>query len=336
MNKLLRFSLGVAGLTGPVLGACFAIGGCGSGNSTSPNGQVADASGADSTTDAPSEAATADVTQGDVAQETSVRGDAGDGGGLDASDASDASDAAPLTLLDFPQTVATAVCRQLAACCTTVDASAVFNTNGCITSETPTGYSETLLGSAGLLDSGLLTLNSAKAQACLNDINGIDCTANELTAATQIAILDDCTSAITGVLEAGAPCEVSIVCGAGQYCNTPTDGGAIGTCTPLQPDGGPCGFGSANYGTSEEACSFRRSGNTGMRCDNATGHSTIPASTWVCAPAFEAGTVCNFNEDCQSQLCNTNGYLCADSVPAVTASVCATFTAAGPVDAGGD
>jgi hypothetical protein len=278
----------------------------------------------DATTDGAADAKATDATTDGSTIDGST--DAGDGSVTDAEAGIDPA------LLAFPTQLATAFCAKLAACCAGLDAG-VFDPAGCVATETPQGYSASLAGSAGFLDSGLLTLNATKAQACLADIAAVDCSANILTTQGQISILNDCTEAIVGVLGVGSPCITSIECATNEYCET--DGGPQGQCMPLSGDGGSCAFTNGNFGVSEEACSFRRSGNTDLRCANAdlnTG-TAFDASTWVCGPVDSLGGGCNFNQDCVTQICDRTSFTCANSVPFVTRTACVSFDVK---DAGGD
>jgi hypothetical protein len=220
----------------------------------------------------------------------------------------------------------------------------------CITSLTATGYEGMNFGAESLLEAGVLNYDPTKAAACLADINAIDCTSNVITSAQQLAILSDCVGAIYGTLAANASCTRAIECGSGLFCDTPDDGGP-GTCAPLRGDGGACGnFGGIpttfDYGLGEEACSFRRSGNTGLFCyerDLTTGMDIDGATgSWVCVPAGAVGTGCNVDQECASALCDpgppgfgytypdgavTFGsvYQCANSRPFTYLNTCLPF-----------
>jgi hypothetical protein len=337
-----RWSAVMVGAVGCAAGAGALGIGCGGGDDSSTNSP--DAASADGTTGSPDAgrgdgSATPDATTDAIAPDGSTDGstttaidgstDAGDGSLADGE-----AGAIDPALLAFPNQLATAFCGKLAACCLGLDAGA-FDTPGCIATETVQGYSASLVGSAGLIDSGLLTLNATKALACLNDIAAIDCGANILTTQGQIALLDDCTAAVVGVLAVGAPCVTSIECATNEFCKTPTDGGTQGLCAPLAGDGGSCAFGNEQFGLSEEACSFRRSGNTDLRCANAdlnTGDPFDAATGFVCAPADTLNGGCNFNQDCVTQICDQTSFTCVASDPFVTRKACLTFDVK---DAGG-
>jgi hypothetical protein len=180
-----------------------------------------------------------------------------------------------------------------------------------------------------------------------------------MTSQQHIAIITDCTAAVTGNFAAGTTCSDSIECASGQFCNTAFDSG-VGKCAPLRGDGGACGdFGDipttacatsqlCDYGLSEEACSYRRTGNTGLRCNNADPSTGGPIdggpAAWTCMPAGGLDAGCNYNQDCTSTLCDpgppgfpyvaTDGavvtggttYLCVNSITFAYANGCGFYT----------
>jgi hypothetical protein len=294
---------------------------------------------------------------GDVVADVQTH-DVVDAGGPDV----DSSAAIP----PFLTSLATAFCAKVKACCANeMPTGTTFDTNGCIAVNTPVGYQGTALGMADIQEAGVpLKFDPAKAAACLADINAIDCTANALTTAQQIAILTDCTDAISGEYSAGTPCVASIECGSGMFCKTPApgtlgpDGGPVaGTCTALRGAGGPCGdFGDISqggpngydYGLSEEACSYRRTGNTQLACYNylldGTGDIDGGPAAWTCQPAGQATALCNVNQDCTTMLCDPGApgypyygadgglvaaggtnFKCANSMPFAYPNACLPF-----------
>jgi hypothetical protein len=299
-----------------ICGAASALlaGGCGGDDTTAPAG---DGGPGDSTTDGYQPDVTQGDTQGDVTQGDTQAGDVigNDGPVGDAGDAQpDASAGDGAALAAFPGQVAQAVCQKASDCCFGPDASQ-FDMAGCLAASTREGYLGTLHGVTAFLgpdSGGVLAFNPASATACLQDINSIDCTANELTTAVQVSILRDCVAAVSGTLGAGASCMATIECSPGLFCDLPLDGGPTGTCTAVAGDGGSCYFGNQqggeNFGQSEEACSFRGAGVSGLRCNNADLNTGAPldggASTWTCAPPVALGSGCNFNQDCLTELCD--------------------------------
>jgi hypothetical protein len=228
--------------------------------------------------------------------------------------------------------MAAAECQKLAACCNNT---AAFDMTTCERQVLPNGYSGAITDSLAYLDGGVLTFDPAKAQACLNDLAAIDCGLNEVTAALQASLLDDCTAAVTGTLTVGATCASSIQCLTGEYCDTPTDGGA-GQCALLQTAGGSCSFGTQTAESSESACSFRGSGDTALRCANAdvNAHALLEAGSWVCAPAGAADAGCNLDDDCVTRLCITPAGTCVSARVFVDPDTCAYYNLL--ADAGSD
>jgi hypothetical protein len=250
----------------------------------------------------------------------------------------------------FLNQVTSTLCTKLQTCCAGPLEGGTFNMSLCTTSLTATGYEGMNVGAAYALEAGVLTYDPARAAACVNDINAIDCVSNVITSAQQLAILSDCVAAVSGSLAGDAGCFYSIECAPGTFCDTPSDAGGPGTCAPLRGDGGACGnFGTLantyDYGLGEEACSFRRTGNTGLFCyerDLITGADIDggPAA-WACRPAGAAGG-CNVDQECASGLCDPGPpgfgytapdgavsfgsvYQCANSTPFTYLNTCLPF-----------
>jgi hypothetical protein len=332
------------GLTlGAVLGslaACASMAtGCGSGDDSTTNPPTDAAMGGDTTVDsAQHDGATSDATpDGTVGND----GATPDGGGVDARasdsggdatapvDAGDAGDTGvdSAALFAFPGQLASAICGKIGSCCFGADA-APFNEPACLQALLPGGFELSLSGYLSVLDSGLVSLDPAKAQACMNDIAAIDCTSGMITSATKLAAIKDCSSAVVGAVGPGGLCTVTPECSGEQFCNTPTDGGTVGTCTAVRGDGGSCTFGSPpSPGQSEEACSLRRSGDTGLRCNNQalTPNFGFLDAGWTCVPQFGLNADCNVDQDCASGLCDPNNFVCEQVGPLVTSLLCAEF-----------
>jgi|HubBroStandDraft_6_1064221.scaffolds.fasta_scaffold128427_2 hypothetical protein len=336
--------------------------GCGS---SSSNGPPTDGGG-DGTTDGfvVGEDTGSDIGTGGneagTGPETGVVPDTGIGnetGAADAGHDADAgtgnetsADAAPLAdaeagpdsaalLAAFPAQVATALCNRFSVCCGT---SANFDTSACVAEYTGTGYAGSSVG-LGALANGNVAYNAAEAQTCLNLIAAVDCTDNTRTSAEQTAIVTACFAAMTGKLGVGQPCQGSIECSPGEFCN-PSDGGTAGLCASLRTAGQPCNdFGSnqAAVVPSQAECSYRGSGTNGLTClaENFVSGDLQAAGTWQCvqqlgqdaAPCVAGGpaSCCNFNTDCQSLLCDPgptgNLYVCATSETFIYPEVCQVF-----------
>jgi hypothetical protein len=240
---------------------------------------------------------------------------------------------AGITIGTFAREVATAVCQSFATCCVP-PSGMVFDSEKCITTQSISNFNE----SVNLGDAGDLTLDQAKAQACLDDLATVDCPSSTGTQVVQQ--FSDCYQALVGTLGTGASCTDSIECGLSDFCDLPLDGGAVGTCQALRTTGGPCGdFGSQNTIQSEQACSHRGAGLNGLRCSNAdlnTGDPFPDAASWLCEPEVAAGSGCNLAVDCTTKLCdpgaNNNLFQCVNSKPYVYPANCTPYYSA--VDAG--
>jgi hypothetical protein len=266
-----------------------------------------------------------------------------DGGtGSDADAGSSSHDASPdvatvffdageagVSIATYATEVATALCQGLDQCCSP-PSGMVFDLPNCIAMQSATNYNQGI----NLGDGGNLVLDPAKAQACLNDLVTVNCAS--ITAAEEVQQFSDCYSALVGTLGTGAPCVGSIECNPNDFCDTPRDGGTVGTCQPLRGTGQPCGdFGTQDLNTSEEACSYRGSGNNGLRCANMdlNSHETFPdAASWACEPEVAPDASCNVSVDCTTKLCdpgaNFDFYYCVNSHPYVYPLVCTNFYAA--------
>ena len=305
----------IFGVVATVLSSALGIGsvatGCGSGDdsgtaapggadatadavhedSPSGDGGTGDASAkVDSSLDGTVAVDGASTTDGaSIVDATTVDADGGltDGdASTDATGTTDAvADAGPdsSALLAFPTQLAAAVCQSYAACCFGADAAA-FDQAKCM--------SQQIVGGPGgvnadttILDAGHVTFNQTSATACLARINSITAAcpgANSLTGPAYSALLQDCFAALSGTLDAGAPCQAAVECTTGNFCLK--DGGAgPGVCSPLRTTGGPCGdLGNTdcNFITSleESACSYRGSGNTDSSCSYIKWMQARPAS----------------------------------------------------------
>lgn len=371
MENLMKSSR-IFGVVATVLSSALGIGsvatGCGSGDdsgtaapggadatadavhedSPSGDGGTGDASAkVDSSLDGTVAVDGASTTDGaSIVDATTVDADGGltDGdASTDATGTTDAvADAGPdsSALLAFPTQLAAAVCQSYAACCFGADAAA-FDQAKCM--------SQQIVGGPGgvnadttILDAGHVTFNQTSATACLARINSITAAcpgANSLTGPAYSALLQDCFAALSGTLDAGAPCQAAVECTTGNFCLK--DGGAgPGVCSPLRTTGGPCGdLGNTdcNFITSleESACSYRGSGNTDSSCSYIewdAGPACFPASQWTCQPQGALNAQCAVDVDCQSTSCDPNANTCVNARQWIPALACTDLTI---VDAGG-
>jgi hypothetical protein len=281
---------------------------------------------------------------GDAAPDVKEVGDAGEAGvvppGDAGPDAGDSGGGIVLGLTTFPELTAEALCNRFQNCCAAPAAGQVFDTSGCISRFLNFGYAGSSTGQS-LLDGGHVVFNQAQAESCLSQIAAIDCSANLRTSAQEQAIITACFGALSGTLEAGAPCAGPIECAPGQFCAPQDAGGSA--CAPLRTSGQSCAdFGSNNFAGSDTACSYRASGNTGLTCKNGdfNTYGDIPLSQWVCTPEQAVDGGCFVNVDCSSKLCdpgaNATIYKCAQSETFIYPFSCSSFSIVAPVDAGTD
>jgi hypothetical protein len=295
-----------------------------------------DAGGPDGAQDGTVEAAA------DTGSDVITTSDAGDAG-ADAQGDSGEDAQFDGAALGFPMQVAQAICSRIAACCFGQPDASVFNNALCLQAALPIGYQGSNEGTSLLQADGgdsNITFNPAAASKCLQEINAIDCTTNVLTSAQQAALVTDCFAALSGTVAAGSPCQDSIECAPGTYCQPPADGGAGAACASLREAGAPCGdYAGATAFASEQACSYRGSGNTNFFCHNEDLNTGNPldAGTWTCMPGQPLDGGCNMDLECASKLCdpgpNFDKYQCVNSLPFAYMGACGTFAI---TDAGTD
>jgi hypothetical protein len=246
----------------------------------------------------------------------------------DAPTDADAGDAS--ALLAFPSQVAQAVCSRFASCCFLGGDASTFDMTACLSSYDGFGYAGSSAG-ANQLNTGHVAFDATQAASCLSQIAAIDCTANLRTSAQEKAIRTACYAAMTGTVPVGGTCVASIECAPGLYC-TGAAGGA-GFCQPLRVSGQSCGdFGVNNTNASENICSYRGSGNTGLTCHNGdyvTGVTFADAGDWLCQPQQALNAGCNANVDCTTALCdpgaNFDVYVCKNAEAFIYPFACQSF-----------
>lgn len=324
MTRVSRLVPALLGLLGATCACGLAAVSC-----SSSSGGSQDA-GQDSTADAKN-VSDAGADQGD-----GTVSDTGSGGDADGSVATDSSLDGSLSITTFATQVAATFCSRIAACCGTSGDAATFAWSTCIADQLPTGFKGSSTG-AYLVSAGHVTFNATAAQACLDGLEMIDCTANQVVSQVSAQLYANCFGAYTGTLSAGAPCNASIECTSGNYClpldGGTVDGGATGVCTALAGDGGACNqLGTnATYESAQSVCSYRGSGNNGLFCksfDPATPKTPLDPSLWTCAPQEALNTGCLQNVDCTSFTC-PGTYQCGTADPAVSPSTCAAFEVSG-------
>ena len=125
-----------------------------------------------------------------------------------------------------------------------------------------------------------------------------------------------------GARDTGQPCTAAIECKPGLFCNPESkkcealrgDGGACGIYRT--PDAGPVDIERDSY-KSEEACSWRGSADTKLRCSsyNFVADQYRPYDEWTCQPQVALGESCNDTRWCADSICNVDGYRCESPVP---------------------
>ena len=228
-------------------------------------------------------------------------------------------DAAGLTLETIADTVSTHMCNALAKCCFGsanpadggVDGGS-FDRAHCQNLYTDLGFENSSIGHT-LFGAGKVALDTAKAADCLSKIDALACS---LSGTALQTIRTSCFAAIKGLANSGAPCNQSVECAAGLFCNPTGSGAFTGTCAPLKAAGQPCGlFTGQNVGKNsskaEEVCSYRGSGSPALRCNSldAVGNYTDP-SLWMCEPVVANGELCNSTVWCSAGICDPDTFTC--------------------------
>jgi hypothetical protein len=271
--------------------------GCGGGSSSGP---PSEAGVPDSTTDTANDVPTVDV-MADTGTDTGMEVDAADSGAGDAP--ADVQYDVP-EVSNFPRQVTEAFCRRLQACCMVPDT--MWNqegATGCVTSLEAQGVGGfwNLSGFNSALGTRNIQYDQASASACLTGVTGFTCGTVQSTYVDQT--VTSCYAALRGILEAGTPCDNSLECAPGTYCN-PFN--AAGTCTPLRTIGQPC---ADNVNSVD--CSYRGTGSPTAFCFSADG-----GPGGVCANTLGADAGCMLDPQCQSNVCNnpscSNVYVFSD------------------------
>lgn len=304
-------------------GAAFGVGsmsalmmaGCSGDNSTaSAVDSGGDAQG-DVTSDQEIPDQTAD-TQADTGTDSGITPDSGpiDSGQQDSSsgDAADAGHPA----LDFATAEATAICNLWQPCCPVTDAGA-YSLSGCIASFQGYGWEANLPYNQNALVRPHITVDQAKATACLAAINSTNIPCGHQTAAGYSAVTAACEGVLQGSIPIGQTgCISSFECAPGAYCDTATAGG---TCTALSPVGGPCYtvINTPYNPIPDEMCSYLGSSSNGHYCDIIDPPDSSTYAT--CQPLLANGATCQtfttpgtsgFYYD--DQACPAAGALCGD------------------------
>jgi hypothetical protein len=279
-----------------------------------------------SVVDAGSDAPFDVVTPGDGSTVDVVVSD----GGSDADADADANAGPALTVETFPTVASEAFCNALTKCCYgsanvpdggRVDgggAAGSWDRGACIAAYQVLGFE---YSTAGQRSATNVALDTAKARDCLDKLTSLSCS---LSGAELAAARKSCFEALVGGRTAGQSCQSSSECAKGNFCEpTITDGGSnAGTCKPLRAAGGSCNVvqtADGNYADAirgEDACSWRGSGDTGLRCGsyNQTAGGYLSRDQWTCQPTVGVGAFCNATVSCNNAICDLPDYVCRSPV----------------------
>jgi hypothetical protein len=268
---------------------------------------------------------TNDVAKQDViVNETGPEAEAGTVDASDGGDSAPEAEAGPAAGEVFAYAEANAICAAWKSCCATQDPGAgTFNTNDCVGNLVTYGWEGNLAADQSIYSHGNVTVDQAKASACLTAIAGFQCP--QQTGAGWATITDACRLVITGTIPIGQTgCNSSFECATGGYCDYTA--GTGGTCKALATAGQACNTvasaGSAVDGGAptpplpDEMCSYLASGQPAMYCDLIDPPGS--ANYQTCQPVLAAGGLC-YNTTAfggagyyDDQACPTATPLCGD------------------------
>jgi hypothetical protein len=247
------------------------------------------------------------------------------GGAVDSGDAG--IDAPSRTVADFTTEVAQSVCTTLEKCCQTLDAGGT-SASKCSGAVLPYGFQGSSLGVQELVvadASTNLSVDPVQAAICLAQINNLGCGVNS---ATMKSTIQACYNAIVGKLATNGACQFATECKQPGYCKYTQPDAGSGTCQALVAVTGSCAAVSDQVadptGAGQEACSSKGSGFPAVYCDNLDNTGTpLSSDQWKCktAVATDAGT-CFYNNNCTSDICDTNVGICGDILQLATVAAC--------------
>lgn len=231
----------------------------------------------------------------------------------------------------FAAQVAEEMCGSLTRCCfgnaNVPDGGAVdggtFNKEQCVRVYKAVGFESSLQGESAAADENL-EVDQVAAADCLSKIDALMC---NLTGASLQEIRTACFAAIKGKLGNGQPCRASIECQKGHFCLPSADagaadGGVVGACAPLRAQGQSCdiyqgGSDEEDSVRDEQACSWRGSGDTNLRCASYdfVNDQYKPRNQWTCEPTVANNQGCNSTVWCAQGICNPdNNYVCESPI----------------------
>lgn len=214
-------------------------------------------------------------------------------------------------ILEFPSLVVSAFCQRTAQCCAQTDGGAI-DESACIgRASGPKGLYGELEGRQ-VLDGGNIAYDPQKATECVQKILTLPC--GDVSSATVQAVRDACFAAMTGTLQANAPCRAATECARDLYCSLQGGDAGVGRCQPIRAAGGPCGD-LPSWQEAPQACSYRGSGSNGLTCQlfDFDAGNFRDAGDWRCAPAADVDASCFNNVDCTTRICDTTQARCASS-----------------------
>lgn len=264
-----------------------------------------------------------------------------DSGGSDAGADSTTPDAAPdgsdvdagLSLVNFADQVADAMCSTLSRCCygdakldggAPVDGGGTYDRAHCVNVFKASGFEGSLNGFEGL--TGKAALDQASGADCLKKLQALTCS---LAGAEFDAARTACFSALHGTQAATQPCKRAVDCAPGNFCDAPANTG--GTCAPLHATDGTCssfntGDQNVDLTLADEICSYRASGTPKLFCNTVDFASGVrPKADWKCAAALPNGANCANSLWCNAGVCDPNTNICSSPDGYFPMSFCSTF-----------
>jgi V8-like Glu-specific endopeptidase len=160
-----------------------------------------------------------------------------------------------------------------------------------------------------------ITVDQAKANACVAALGALSCPTVGTPAAEYRSVMRDCFGALTGLVARNGSCHADVECAAGLYCqgafNGTTWNPGGGTCQPLRTLGQSC---ATTDPTGSDSCASRLSGDTARVCRDG-----------VCASASAAGGACIVAAGCGAGLVCTSAGGSAVCAATLTDSALRTY-----------
>lgn len=268
----------------------------------------------------------------------------------DGSTKTDAGTDSGINVQNWSRVIGEEFCDYLTKCCYgqanvsdggALDGGGTFNRGKCVGTAGEFGFEGSNIDE-DTIALGKVKVDQAKAKECLDKIGALPCS---VTGAQLKAARAACFGALTGTVANGQDCRSSLECAPGHFCNPsspeagPPDGGVgiIGKCAPLRGSAGLCNL----YLTddeindslrAEEACSYRGSADTNLRCDSWNPDAGVynARDDWKCAPTVANGEGCNSSAWCSDGICEPDPdagfyYRCVSPAAVIQQSSCPAF-----------